>query len=106
MTDEHNIKKDSIGLATCDGASITTFCADTTIINAKLNIGSIDTSNAISGQVLTVNHDGDAVWAEPEFGSADKKLREKYPGLKTSWENVMEAIEEYEMVKKLVIDHD
>ena len=56
------------------------------------------------GQVLGINEMGKACWQDP-FNS-DKELREKYPTLEDSWGTLMEALKEYELVKKLVQDHD
>ncbi len=75
------------------------------IATTKIGINSIDSSTALPGQVLTKNENGDVVWADPSV-IPDKELREEYPSLQVSWDRVMEALQEYEMVKKLVQDYD
>jgi len=56
------------------------------------------------GQVLGIDEAGNACWRNP-FDS-DKELREKYPALEESWGVLMEALTEYQLVKKLVQDHN
>jgi len=60
--------------------------------------------NGKPGQVLGINEGGTACWKDP-FDS-DKELRQQYPALEQSWGVLMEALSEYELVKKLVQDHD
>lgn len=60
--------------------------------------------NGKPGQVLGIDEYGIACWKNP-FDS-DKELREEYPALQESWGILMEALEEYQLVKKLVQDHD
>lgn len=71
-----------------------------TVIDPKM----IAAHSGLPGQVLGIDETGKACWQDP-FNS-DKKLREQYPSLEESWDILMEALEEYQMVKKLVQDHD
>ena len=64
----------------------------------------IDTQDGKKGDVLIYDENGYAKWGRPFEG--DKELREEYPSLQEAWGVLMEALEEYEMVKKLVQDHD
>ncbi len=73
---------------------------NSTIIDPKM----IAAHMGLPGQVLGIDDWGKACWQDP-FNS-DKELREKYPPLEESWGTLLEALKEYELVKKLVQDHD
>lgn len=71
----------------------------------KLATNNIDTSNVKPGQILMIDDTGSAKWEDISV-IPDKELRDEYPSLQISWDRVMEAIQEYELVKKLVQDYD
>lgn len=73
----------------------------------KISACNSDGSYPEEGSILRVNDFGAIEWAKPEniFRSKDEELRSKYPGLEIAWKQVLEAIHEYEMVKKLVEDY-
>lgn len=73
----------------------------------KLPITNIDTNMCIPGQILVAGNCGSLEWKNPSevFEMEDRELREQYPSLEIAWKNVLEAIHEYEMVKKLVKDY-
>lgn len=72
-------------------------------IKQRIDPNSIAKNSPEKGQILM--HDGtDVVWCDPL--NPDIELREKYPELEVSWKRVLEAISEYELVKKLVDDYD
>jgi len=56
------------------------------------------------GNILMIDEFGDAGWVNPTID--DKELREKYPPLEDAWRILMTALQEYELAKKLVQDHD
>lgn len=56
------------------------------------------------GNVLMINEQGQAVWSDPIRD--DKALRETYPALEDAWQTLLAALQEYELAKKLVQDHD
>lgn len=58
------------------------------------------------GDFLTIGEDGQASWINPIEAITDKELRKEYPALEQAWGILMEALSEYQMVKKLVQDHD
>lgn len=64
----------------------------------------IDASIANPGDVLMRDEYGGLSWRKP-FDS-DEQLRKEYPALEEAWGVLMQALEEYQMVKKLVMDHD
>jgi len=66
----------------------------------------IEQNTGIPGDVLTIDENGQASWINPIELVADEKLRKEYPALEQSWETLMEALAAYQMVKKLVQDHD
>lgn len=72
-------------------------------INAKINPWDIE-STGLSGDVLMINENNVVEWKKP-FDD-DSKLREKYPALNDAWRTLMEALNEYEMAKKLVKDYE
>ncbi len=79
------------------------------VLMSKLSIMQIDLDqinhvNAQPGQVLMYDHDGNVKWKKP-FDD-DSELCQKYPALEEAWGLLMEALEEYQMVKKLVQDHN
>lgn len=66
-----------------------------------------DTGNfAKPGDVLMVNEHGQAKWINPTVQFSDKDLREAYPALEDTWQTLLAALQEYELAKKLVQDHD
>jgi hypothetical protein len=85
--------------------TVTSLNVDTISMKSMLNIDVLDSCGASSGQVLTIGSDGQPCWANP-VDFLDTKLREEYPALQDSWNDLMAALEEYQMVKKLVMDHD
>ena len=72
---------------------------------AKLSTSAIETYPGLPGQILMINDSGVAEWTDSAILN-DKILREEYPSLQIAWNNVMEVLNEYEMVKKLVQDYD
>ena len=64
----------------------------------------IVTNTAKPGDVLTVNSSGLPEWRTPFDG--DEALRRQYPALEQAWSTLVKSFEEYQMVKKLVADHD
>ena len=73
----------------------------------RISASNIESCTALPGQVLRANENGQTEWVDPSelFMENDKELREKYPSLEIAWENVLKAIHEYELVKKMVKDH-
>ena len=73
----------------------------------KLPPTNIDTSTAMPGQVLAIGLGGTPEWKNPSdiFAEEDRELREQYPSLEIAWKGVLEALHEYELVKKLVKDY-
>ena len=69
-------------------------------------LNSNDTTYAYieEGHTLVATGFGGVEWRKPFY--SDKELREQYPALEGAWDILMEALEEYMMVKKLVQDHD
>ena len=53
-----------------------------------------------------INERGSAEWINPMEKFNDKDLREAYPPLEDAWQNLLTALREYELAKKLVQDHD
>jgi len=113
MTD--NIKRFGDGFISCksteylnNGLAVEVETVDIDLSNtlciSKLSIDNIDTSMAIDGQVLAYNN-GKIEWTDVK-SIPDRELREQYPSLQISWDRVMEAMNEYELVKKLVQDYD
>ena len=93
-----------------DGTQVDVECVDinlsgTLYDTSKLSLNNIDTLGGIPGQILMINEYGVLAWTDYP-SQPDKELREKYPSLQISWDRVMEAMGEYEMVKKLVKDYD
>ena len=74
------------------------------IYSSSIEPKMMDTHMGLPGQVLGIDETGNACWQDPF--SSDKELREKYPVLEESWGTLLEALKEYELVKKLVQDHD
>lgn len=58
------------------------------------------------GDVLMINEQGGAEWTNPMEKFNDKELRQIYPPLEDAWQNLLTALREYELAKKLVQDHD
>lgn len=58
------------------------------------------------GDILMIDEFGDATWVNPMKRFNDKDLRETYPALEDAWQNLMTALHEYELAKKLVQDYD
>ena len=58
------------------------------------------------GDVLMINERGSAEWINPMEKFNDKDLREAYPALGDAWQTLLAALQEYELAKKLVQDHD
>ena len=56
------------------------------------------------GNILMIDEFGNAGWVNPTID--DKALRETYPALEDAWQTLMAALQEYELAKKLVQDHD
>ena len=56
------------------------------------------------GRILIYVGTADVIWSDPVY--SDNELREKYSELEVSWQRVLEAISEYELIKKLVDDYD
>jgi len=56
------------------------------------------------GNVLMIDEQGQAKWGNPM--NDDRALREAYPSLEDAWQNLLAALQEYELAKKLVQDHD
>ena len=79
------------------------------VVAAEISVGYIDpdqlnTLEARPGEVLMFSDNGRLEWKQP-FDS-DKELRNEYPALEEAWGILMEALSEYELVKKLVKDHE
>ena len=74
----------------------------------KISTDNANHSPAEPGSILRVGEYGSLEWASPSqiFADMDKELREKYSGLEIAWEKVLEAVHDYELVKKLVKDHE
>ena len=70
-------------------------------INPTVHLTTYDAPGA--GYVLMTDDFGGLNWAKP-FES-DSELRAKYPALEEAWGILMEALNEYQMVKKLVMEH-
>lgn len=66
----------------------------------------IEQNTGMPGNVLTIDENGQATWINPIELVADKELRKEYPALEQAWGTLMESLAEYQMVKKLVQDHD
>lgn len=58
------------------------------------------------GDILTIDKSGNASWSNPMEIVSDRELRKEYPPLEDAWQLLMEALSEYQLVKKLVQDHD
>jgi len=58
------------------------------------------------GDILMINEKGSAEWTNPMEKFNDKDLREAYPPLEDAWQTLLIALQEYELTKKLVQDHD
>ena len=78
--------------------------SEVSISRGQIELDLISTIAADPGDVLTYNEFGYLEWTKP-FDS-DAELRKEYPALEESWGTLMEALSEYELVKKLVKDHD
>ncbi len=63
-------------------------------------------SHARPGDVLMINERGKPEWINPTVRFNDNDLRETYPALEDAWQNLLVALQEYELAKKLVQDHD
>lgn len=75
------------------------------LISSKISLDNIDTSDAQPGQVLMYTENYRMEWVNPST-IMDKEMREEYPSLQIAWETMMEAMAEYDLVKKLVKDYD
>lgn len=73
-------------------------------MSTKILTRNLDTCYGVPGQVLMINEYGVVEWKS--LPDMDKELRERYSELEVSWQRVMEAFAEYELVKKLVDDYD
>lgn len=63
--------------------------------------------NALPGQILTVDSNGNLEFKKiPNPIVDDERLRTEYPSLQLAWEKLLESLSEYEMVKKLVKEHN
>ena len=74
-------------------------------MRSKISLDNIDTSAALPGQILRFSDNYTMEWVDPATLSIDKELREEYPSLQIAWETMMEAMAEYDLVKKLVKDY-
>ena len=89
---------------------ISTYFEGAEIRATRVSVDQIDPTRHIQtydapgkGYVLMTNDYGGLEWTKP-FDS-DKELRDNYPALEEAWGTLMEALEEYQVVKKLVMDH-
>jgi len=77
-------------------------------ISSKVSLNNIDTMSATAGQILRINESGCLEYADPSIALliGDEELRKEYPSLQIAHDKVVETVEEYELVKKLVQDYD
>jgi hypothetical protein len=77
------------------------------IMDNSISASKIDLYSVPPNSIMMSDHQGNMIWKTQEalFTSQDTELREKYPSLEISWKRVLEALHEYEMVKKLVKDY-
>lgn len=78
-------------------------------MSSKIALNNLDAGMALPGQILRMSGDTYQLeWADPieALFSGDTELRKEYPGLQQAHDKVVESLEEYEMVKKLVQDYD
>ena len=74
-------------------------------MSTKISLDVFDTDEAKPGDILMISGAGQPEWIDPLLLN-DKILRDEYPSLQIAWDTVMEALHEYELVKKLVQDYD
>lgn len=111
------IQKFGDGLKVQEGYD--TFCGETVNVDtisvdlssytsAKVAIDNIDSYEAKPGQILRVGQYGCLEYADPTIALliGDEELRNEYPSLQIAHDKVLESLEEYELVKKLVQDYD
>ena len=63
-------------------------------------------SFARPGDVLMIDQHGQVKWVNPTVQFNDKDIREEYPALEQAWQHLLVALQEYELAKKLIQDHD
>jgi len=56
------------------------------------------------GNILMIDEHGQAKWTN--LINNDRAIREAYPTLEDAWQTLLAALQEYELAKKLVQDHD
>ncbi len=78
--------------------------SEISITTGQIGLDMIDSTMAQKGDILMYSEYGYLEWAKP-FDS-DAELRREYPALEEAWGTLMEALSEYELVKKLVQDHE
>lgn len=62
--------------------------------------------NSSDNQVLVTDSLGNLRFKKiPDPVSDDEALRKEYPSLQLAWDKLLEAVSEYEVIKKLVQEH-